>query len=65
MIVLYMYVLQISQWELICDYASSAPNTMSMYMAGVMAGSIVLGSLADRMGRKPTLLLAFLMMLVY
>lgn len=39
-----------------------APMTMSTFMAGVMTGSVFLGPLADWLGRKPTLMLAFLMM---
>lgn len=48
-----------SEWDLICDRAWMGPMVMSLQMAGVMVGSIILGSLADRIGRRRTLSLAF------
>ena len=48
-----------SEWNLICDRAWMGPMIMSMFMAGVMAGALVLGSMADKLGRRKTLSLTF------
>ena len=38
--------------------------TMSVFMLGVMAGSLTLGAMADWLGRKLTLSITFLLMYV-
>ena len=50
-----------SEWTLVCDQANWSPNTMSAFMAGVMVGSLTLGSVSDYAGRKTTLILAIAM----
>ena len=50
-----------SEWNLICEDASWSPSTMSIFMAGVMMGSLTLGSLSDFAGRKKTLILSLFM----
>ena len=53
---LYFYTVQrssiVSEWELVCDKATSAKMTMSAFMTGVMIGAFVLGKFADNYGRK-------------
>ena len=53
--------LQNSEWNLVCDRSWLSPGSMTVFMAGVMSGSLVLGSLADMIGRKKTLIITFLM----
>ena len=53
-----------SEWDLVCDRAWMGPMIMSMFMAGVMVGAIVLGSTADRIGRRKTLSLTFTTMIL-
>ena len=53
-----------SDWDLICDRAWMGPMIMSMFMAGVMAGALVLGSTADKLGRRKTLSLTFSSLLI-
>ena len=53
-----------SEWDLICDRAWMGPMIMSMFMAGVMVGAIVLGSMADKLGRRKTLSLTFTSLLI-
>ena len=53
-----------SEWHLVCDRAWMGPMIMSMFMAGVMVGAIVLGSTADRIGRRKTLSLTFTTMIL-
>ena len=40
------------QWDLICDRKHLKAMTQSVYMAGLLVGSVALGSLSDHFGRK-------------
>jgi MFS family permease len=51
-----------SEWNLVCDRTWLSPLTMSLFMSGVMIGSLILGAVADAVGRKKTLSMAFLML---
>lgn len=42
----------VSEWDLVCDQNWRSKATMSTFMAGVMIGALILGNLADRIGRK-------------
>ena len=53
-----------SEWTLVCDRAWMGPIIMSIFMAGVMVGAIVLGPVADTVGRRKTLSLAFTIMII-
>ena len=55
---------QVSEWNLVCDQHWIPPMTMSVFMLGVMAGSLALGAMADWLGRKLTLSIAFMLMYV-
>ena len=55
---------QISEWKLVCDQHWIPPMSMSVFMLGVMAGSLTLGAMADWLGRKLTLSITFLLMYV-
>nr|XP_035957005.1 solute carrier family 22 member 11 [Halichoerus grypus] len=45
----------VAKWDLVCDYQGLKPLGQSIYMAGVLLGSISWGLLSDRFGRKPAL----------
>ena len=47
----------VSEWGLVCDRAWLAPLTMSLFMGGVIAGSLALGALSDAAGRRRALIL--------
>jgi len=53
-----------SEWNLICDRAWMGPMVMSLYMAGIMTGSIILGPLSDKIGRRKTLAITFISLLL-
>ncbi|XP_053305402.1 solute carrier family 22 member 6-like isoform X2 [Spea bombifrons] len=50
----------ISEWDLICDREPLKEVAQSVYMAGVLVGAIVYGTLADRFGRRAVLLCCIL-----
>ena len=58
----FSFQLQISEWSLICDQTWLSPLSTSLFFAGVMIGSLILGSVADRIGRKKTFVFTFLSM---
>lgn len=49
-----------SQWNLICSEKYKVALVQSVFMFGVMMGALVLGPLADIIGRLRTLMLALL-----
>ncbi|XP_042201188.1 solute carrier family 22 member 6-A-like [Callorhinchus milii] len=54
----------ISEWDLVCSHKALKPLAQSVYMAGVLVGALVLGSLSDRLGRRAVLLGSCLLMAV-
>ncbi|XP_025910401.1 solute carrier family 22 member 6-A-like, partial [Nothoprocta perdicaria] len=47
-------------WDLVCGRRQLRQLAQSIYMAGVLAGALVLGGLSDRFGRKALLLWSYL-----
>ncbi|XP_063800270.1 solute carrier family 22 member 6-B-like [Pseudophryne corroboree] len=43
----------INQWDLVCSRRRMRQLAQSIYMAGVLVGSIVFGGLSDKFGRRP------------
>jgi len=54
-----------SEWGLVCDQNYLSKATMSVFMAGVMTGAFFLGKLADRIGRKKSLTLTIVGIIVF
>ena len=54
----------VSEWQLVCERSSWGPFTMSVFMSGVMIGALILGSLADMIGRRKTLGICLSMMVL-
>ena len=46
----------VTDWDLVCSEQWKVGLSSSMYMVGLMLGSIVVGYLSDRFGRRPSLL---------
>ena len=54
----------ISEWDLVCDQNWWSKSTMSALMFGFLLGSLFLGILADRIGRKRNMMMCFVGMLI-
>jgi len=55
----------VSEWGLVCDNNWLSKATMSALMFGFLIGALVLGNLADKIGRKSNLVLTLLGMLFF
>ncbi|XP_039100616.1 solute carrier family 22 member 20-like [Hyaena hyaena] len=54
----------VTEWDLVCEARPLRDLAQSIYMAGVLVGAAVFGSLADRLGRKGPLLWSYLQLAV-
>ncbi|XP_078516574.1 solute carrier family 22 member 6-A-like [Lissotriton helveticus] len=54
----------VTEWDLVCDWRTMRQVAQSIYMAGVLVGAIVFGSLSDRCGRKVSLIWCYLQLAV-
>jgi len=55
----------VSEWALVCDNNWLSKATMSALMTGFLVGALLLGNLADRIGRKANLVLTLIGMLFF
>ncbi|XP_057338281.1 organic cation transporter protein [Microplitis mediator] len=53
-----------SEWNLVCDKAWLRAVGDSLFMVGVMLGSIIFGGLSDKFGRRPIFFLSLVIQLV-
>ena len=52
----------LSQWDLVCDRRHLKAMTQSVYMGGLLVGSVVFSTLSDHFGRKVAVFLSILIM---
>ncbi|KAM5318602.1 organic anion transporter 3 isoform 2-T2 [Glossophaga mutica] len=52
----------VTEWDLVCDSNKLTEMAQSVFMAGMVMGGILLGSLSDRFGRKPILSFSYLLL---
>ncbi|XP_064018989.1 solute carrier family 22 member 13-like [Pogoniulus pusillus] len=48
----------LTEFDLVCDRKDLNDISQSIYMAGLLLGSIILGTLSDRIGRRPAFLIS-------
>lgn len=48
---------------MVCDRSFFRSNVQSIYFCGYLVGSLVLGNLADKFGRRPIMLFSFCLIL--
>lgn len=54
----------IAEWDLVCGMRSLKQLSQTVYMAGVLVGAFLFGSLSDRYGRRLLLIMSYLLMAV-
>uniref|UniRef100_A0A8C5R847 Major facilitator superfamily (MFS) profile domain-containing protein n=1 Tax=Leptobrachium leishanense TaxID=445787 RepID=A0A8C5R847_9ANUR len=54
----------ITEWDLVCSNKHKRQLAQSIYMAGVLAGAIILGGLSDKYGRRAMLIWSYLQMAI-
>ncbi|XP_039378188.1 solute carrier family 22 member 13-like isoform X1 [Mauremys reevesii] len=52
----------VTQFDLVCDRKELNDISQSIYMLGLLLGAVISGSLSDRIGRRPIILLSMLVM---
>ncbi|KAJ6654231.1 hypothetical protein lerEdw1_007328 [Lerista edwardsae] len=52
----------VSEWDLVCESRTLRQLAQSLYMAGVLIGSVLFGGLSDRFGRKALIVWSYLQM---
>lgn len=52
------------QWSMVCDRSGWIGSVQTVYFAGYLVGSLVLGILADKFGRRPIMLSSFIMLII-
>ncbi|XP_038580387.1 solute carrier family 22 member 13 isoform X2 [Micropterus salmoides] len=55
----------VSEWDLVCNKAGLNSLSSSIYMFGLLVGSVVFGAMADRYGRRFILLLSIALQTVF
>ncbi|KAM9302151.1 solute carrier family 22 member 20-like [Gastrophryne carolinensis] len=54
----------VTEWDLVCNLRKMRQVAQSIYMAGVLVGAFILGTLSDRYGRKTVLSGCYLLLAV-
>lgn len=54
----------VTEWDLVCSQAYLSSLATTIYFCGVMVGGLVFGHLADKLGRKPVMLVSLLLPVV-
>ncbi|XP_062716935.1 organic cation transporter protein isoform X1 [Aedes albopictus] len=54
----------VSEWDLVCEKANLVNLSQTIFMFGILVGGVLFGSLADKFGRRPPLVIAVIIQLI-
>ncbi|XP_055643012.1 organic cation transporter protein isoform X2 [Toxorhynchites rutilus septentrionalis] len=54
----------ISEWNLVCEKANLVNLSQTIFMFGILVGGVLFGSLADKFGRRPPMVIAVIIQLI-
>lgn len=54
----------VSEWNLVCEKANLVNLSQTIFMFGILVGGVVFGSLADKYGRRPPMVIAVIIQLI-
>ncbi|XP_050069262.1 organic cation transporter protein-like [Anopheles maculipalpis] len=55
----------VTEWDMVCDRSWLRASADSLFMVGVMVGSIVFGYLSDKYGRKPIFFASLVLQVIF
>lgn len=55
----------VTEWDMVCNRAWMTATSDSLFMVGVLLGSIIFGQMSDNMGRKPVFFASLVLQLIF
>lgn len=55
----------VTEWNMVCNRAWMTATSDSLFMVGVLLGSIIFGQMSDNMGRKPVFFASLVLQLIF
>ncbi|KAM8706362.1 hypothetical protein ACLKA7_010611 [Drosophila subpalustris] len=55
----------VTEWDMVCSRSLLSATSDSLFMVGVLLGSIVFGQMSDKLGRKPTFFASLVTQLIF
>ncbi|KAG4075747.1 hypothetical protein HA402_003573 [Bradysia odoriphaga] len=55
----------VSEWDMVCNRAWMTATSDSLFMVGVLLGSIIFGQMSDNLGRKPVFFASLVLQLIF
>ncbi|XP_034488023.1 organic cation transporter protein [Drosophila innubila] len=55
----------VTEWDMVCGRSLLSATSDSLFMVGVLLGSIIFGQMSDKLGRKPTFFASLVTQLIF